>query len=70
MEDLVVLGGLVGESCESPLGGELICQRRLLNVRHRGLFIGKILFFTLGQTLTLILFWASICALICFRLVT
>ena len=41
MEDLVVSGGLVGEPCESPLGGELICQRRLLNKRGKGLFIEK-----------------------------
>ena len=60
MEDLVVLGGLGREPCKSHLGGEFICQRRPLNKRGMGLSIEKIPLFTLGQTLTLILFWASI----------
>jgi len=58
MGDLVVLGGLVGEPCESPLGGEFI--RDLKMKGGKGIFIKKTPLFTVGQTLTLALFWASI----------
>jgi len=46
------------------LRGELICERRPLNERGYESIYRENPLFTLGQTLTLIFFWASIWALI------
>ena len=65
MGDLVVLGGLVGEPCESPLGGELINNLQMkggggLFIEKTSLHLRSNLDLLLGLNLGLNLIWLDL----------